>query len=124
MPIWPELRELGLEEPASLADWANVGLGEMNLPWLTGDATKTLRRGMSYFLLDNQLNKTRRKSISSVVRTAAHVLRKPLHWRLRRHCFRVAAGTLDFDGSALAGGSALAAHGGSRSAAAFRELGD
>jgi anaerobic magnesium-protoporphyrin IX monomethyl ester cyclase len=87
VPIWPELRELGLEEPDSLADWANVGLGEMNLPWLTGDATKTLRRGMSYFLLDNQLNKTRRKSSSSVVRTAAQVLRKPLHWRLRRHCF-------------------------------------
>jgi radical SAM superfamily enzyme YgiQ (UPF0313 family) len=87
VPIWPELRELGLEEPASLADWANVGLGEMNLPWLTEQATRTLRRGMSYFMLDNQLSKTRRKSTSGFVRGAAQVLRKPLHWRLRRHCF-------------------------------------
>jgi radical SAM superfamily enzyme YgiQ (UPF0313 family) len=36
IPIWPELRSMGVEEPQSLAEWADVGLGCNRLPWLQG----------------------------------------------------------------------------------------
>jgi radical SAM superfamily enzyme YgiQ (UPF0313 family) len=89
IPIWPELRELGLSEPDSLEGWSDIGLGQKELPWLNSDATRALQRGMSYFLLDNQLNKTRRKSHSAIMRSAVQIVRKPLHWRLRTHFFRL-----------------------------------
>jgi anaerobic magnesium-protoporphyrin IX monomethyl ester cyclase len=88
VPIWDELRELGLREPDSLAGWAEIGLGQARLPWLSHKDSKTLQRGMSYFFLDNQLNKARRKSRSSAVRGLTRIIRKPLHWRLRRHYFK------------------------------------
>ncbi len=88
IPIWPELRDLGLREPQSLAEWTGCGLGRAELPWLGQDAARTLERSMSYFLLDNQMNKTRKKSQSAAWRWALALLRKPLHWRLRHHFFR------------------------------------
>jgi anaerobic magnesium-protoporphyrin IX monomethyl ester cyclase len=60
IPVWPELRELGLKEPASLQEWAHIDLGDVSLPWLQGQAFATLQRGISYFLLDNEINKARR----------------------------------------------------------------
>jgi anaerobic magnesium-protoporphyrin IX monomethyl ester cyclase len=88
IPIWPELCELGLREPANLEEWAGCGLGQARLPWLKGAELKTLERSMSYFLLDNQIKKTRRKSHSTAMRAALKWVRKPLHWRLRHHFFR------------------------------------
>jgi anaerobic magnesium-protoporphyrin IX monomethyl ester cyclase len=87
IPIWPELVERGVREPESLAEWADVDLGSTNLPWLRGRSFDTLQRGISYFLLDNQLNKARRKSDSAAVQSALSLLRKPLHWRIRHHFF-------------------------------------
>ena len=87
IPIWPELVERGVHEPESLAEWADVDLGSTNLPWLRGRSFDTLQRGISYFLLDNQLNKARRKSNSAAVQSALSLLRKPLHWRIRNHFF-------------------------------------
>jgi radical SAM superfamily enzyme YgiQ (UPF0313 family) len=88
IPIWPALREMGLQEPDSLEAWAGFGLGQAELPWLRDEGARRLQRGMSYFLLDNQLNRVRRKSQSAPVRALARALRKPLHWRIQRHFFQ------------------------------------
>jgi len=86
IPIWPQLRELGVAEPATLDEWADVDLGRTRLPWLQGRSFARLERSIHYFLLDNHINRRRRKSGSGVLRALLRVLRKPLHWRLR-HAF-------------------------------------
>jgi radical SAM superfamily enzyme YgiQ (UPF0313 family) len=88
IPIWPELREMGLPEPDCLEGWAEFGLGQARLPWLDEEASRSLQRGMSYFLLDNRINKTGRRSRSAALRMALRFVRKPLHWRLRHHFFQ------------------------------------
>lgn len=87
IPIWPELRKLGLEEPDSLEGWSGMGLGQAKVPWLTAESNQELQRSVSYFLLHNQLNKTKRKSRSSLARTGLTLFQRPLHWRLRHHFF-------------------------------------
>jgi hypothetical protein len=87
IPIWPQLKELGLAEPDSLEGWASMGLGQASLPWLPQHSNQDMLRGVSYFLLHNQLNKTKRKSQSPLLRTMLALLQKPLHWRLRNHFF-------------------------------------
>jgi anaerobic magnesium-protoporphyrin IX monomethyl ester cyclase len=89
IPIWPELRESGLPEPKTLEEWADIDLGAGNLPWLQGAPLGKLQKGISYFLLDNRLNKARRKSRSPMMRSAFSLLRKPLHWRIQNHFFDV-----------------------------------
>ncbi len=88
IPIWPQLRSMGVAEPDSLAAWVKVDLGANNLPWLQGRSFATLQRSLRYFLLDNQLNRTRRQLRSRPLRSIFHMLRKPLHWRLRHAFFR------------------------------------
>lgn len=56
IPIWPQLRELGVEEPGSLAAWADVGLGQNRLPWLQGAALERLRTMLERFLLDCRMS--------------------------------------------------------------------
>jgi len=87
IPIWPQLREMGLAQPERLEDWADFGLGEAQLPWLDEESGRTLQRGMSYFLLDNQINRIRKRVRSSALRLGLRLARRPLHWRLRRHFF-------------------------------------
>ncbi len=87
IPIWPELRARGLSEPASLAEWADVDLGADHLPWLRGPAFAELRRGISYFLLANQVTKARQHARSGLVRFLLALLRRPLHWRLQNYFF-------------------------------------
>jgi len=36
IPIWPQLRELGVVEPMTLEDWMTMPLGANFLPWLKG----------------------------------------------------------------------------------------
>ena len=88
IPIWPELRDRGLHEPGSLEEWGLMGLGQLELPWLAGATGRTLERSMSYFLLDNQINKARLKARNLALQIGFGLLRKPLHWRLRHHFFR------------------------------------
>jgi radical SAM superfamily enzyme YgiQ (UPF0313 family) len=85
IPIWPELRQAGLREPASLEEWASVGLGQAKLPWLSAEASKELQRSTSYFLLSNQLSKKSRKA--GVLKFGLQLIRKPLNWRLKHHFF-------------------------------------
>jgi radical SAM superfamily enzyme YgiQ (UPF0313 family) len=87
IPIWPELKRLGVREPASLAEWADVDLGVHSLPWLEGSAYRELRRGISYFLLANRLTRAHRKARTALMRAVTRTARKPLHWRLRHHRF-------------------------------------
>ena len=87
IPIWPQLQEMGLKEPENLRAWADVDLGITNLPWLRGRPYERLQRSISYFLLDNQLNKSRRKSQSQAAQSILKAFRKPLHWRLKHYTF-------------------------------------
>lgn len=87
IPIWPELREMGVPEPASLQDWAPIELGGNTLPWLRGRVFARLRRHISYFLLDDRLKKARARSRSWLVQRALGVIRRPLAWRLRHSWF-------------------------------------
>ncbi len=87
IPIWPELLEAGMHEPQSLEEWASVGLGQAELPWLSGRASAELSRSMSYFMLANQLSKSISKSRSKTLRKGMRILQKPLHWRLKHHAF-------------------------------------
>jgi anaerobic magnesium-protoporphyrin IX monomethyl ester cyclase len=87
IPIWPQLRDLGLAEPQSLLEWADIDLGTNKLPWLQGKSFASLQRGISYFLLDNQINKMRRRSGSAAVRSILSVARRSLHWRISHSFF-------------------------------------
>jgi anaerobic magnesium-protoporphyrin IX monomethyl ester cyclase len=82
IPIWPQLRELGLSEPQSLPEWAELPLGRNTLPWLQGEELQRLRRMLQFFLLNNQI----RKATNNHPRLR-HGLRKllgvPLRWRIR-----------------------------------------
>ena len=44
IPIWPQLKELGLHEPQSLEEWEALPLGRNMLPWLQGEELRRLRR--------------------------------------------------------------------------------
>lgn len=87
IPIWPQLRELGVSEPDSLAAWADVDLGSNHLPWLQGKSFERLSRGISYFLLTNNLDKARRRARSAILQNLFRLMRRPLHWRIRNHFF-------------------------------------
>jgi radical SAM superfamily enzyme YgiQ (UPF0313 family) len=87
IPIWPQLTEAGLREPQSLEEWAAVGLGQAELPWLSSQANAGLLRSMSYFLLANQLTKITRRSHSGPRKLGMRLLQKPLHWRLKHQIF-------------------------------------
>jgi len=88
VPIWPELQREGLTEPDSLEKWADIDLGITRLPWLSGASFKRLERSISYFLLEANLNKTRRRARSSFARLLLNAARKPILWRLRSSFFR------------------------------------
>ena len=87
IPVWPQLRSLGLEEPGTLTAWADVDLGSTRLPWLRGKPYQRLQRSISYFLLDNQINKKRRKARSPLLRSLWLLVRKPVYWRLKHSRF-------------------------------------
>ena len=82
IPIWPELCALGLREPQSLAEWADLPLGRNTLPWLNGDELERLRRMLDFFLLNNQLRKVT-KNHPRLRRGLRRFLGAPLRWRIR-----------------------------------------
>ena len=82
IPIWPQLREMGMREPQSLQEWVDLPLGKSVLPWLQGAELARLRRMLEFFLLNNQLCKatTNHPGLRQGVRRA---LGAPLRWRIR-----------------------------------------
>src|SRR5678816_4356651 len=54
IPIWPQLKAMGVNEPQSLEEWADVGLGSNHLPWLQGEELRRLKRMLKEFLQNNR----------------------------------------------------------------------
>jgi anaerobic magnesium-protoporphyrin IX monomethyl ester cyclase len=82
IPIWPQLLELGVREPQSFEEWANLSLGKNILPWLQGEALARLRRMLEYFLLNNHIRKAT-KDYPMLRRGVRRALGAPLRWRIR-----------------------------------------
>jgi anaerobic magnesium-protoporphyrin IX monomethyl ester cyclase len=82
IPIWPQLRELGVPEPKNLREWMEMPLGANMLPWLKGKELSRLRRMLKYFLLNSQID--RKQSNYSRLRQAVRfIVQTPIRWRLR-----------------------------------------
>ncbi len=84
IPIWPQLRELGVHEPQSLREWMEMPLGANVLPWLQGKELERLQRMLEYFLLNSQLHHQRNKSFPFLRRSVRRIVQAPVGWRLRR----------------------------------------
>ena len=82
IPIWGQLRELGVREPQSLNEWAELPLGRNTLPWLQGKELEKLERMLDFFLLNNQLRKVT-KDHPRLRAGLRRALGAPLRWRLR-----------------------------------------
>ncbi len=78
IPIWPQLRELGVEEPQTLEQWMSMPLGANLLPWLRGRELTRLNRMLAYFLLLNQS----RRSGSRMQRLISLLISTPIRRRL------------------------------------------
>jgi len=81
IPIWPQLREMGVHEPQSLEEWETLALGSNILPWLRGEELRRLRRSLEYFLLNNQIRKVTTK-IPWGRRSVRRILGAPVRWRI------------------------------------------
>jgi anaerobic magnesium-protoporphyrin IX monomethyl ester cyclase len=84
IPIWPQLREMGVREPQSLEEWETLGLGANVLPWLRGEELQRLRRSLEYFLLNNQIRKVSAK-IPWARRKMRRMLGAPVRWRIGKN---------------------------------------
>jgi radical SAM superfamily enzyme YgiQ (UPF0313 family) len=86
IPIWPQLRALGVREPTSLREWADMPLGENVLPWLKGRELERLQLMLQYFLLNNQIRRAT-KEHRFLRHGVRRVLGAPLRWRIRSKRF-------------------------------------
>lgn len=84
IPIWPQLKQLGVQEPQSLKEWERFALGVNVLPWLQGDELRRLRRSLEYFLLNNQI-RTATKKLPWLRRNVRKVVGAPVRWRIRKN---------------------------------------
>lgn len=81
IPIWPQLRELGIEEPQTLEGWTTMPLGVNLLPWLHGRELQRMERMLAYFLLLNQFH--RAKDSTRLHKIVSVLVQTPIRWRLR-----------------------------------------
>ena len=81
IPIWPQLKEMGVTEPQSLLEWETLALGTNVLPWLQGEELRRLRRRLDYFLLNNSIRRAR-KDVPWLQRKVRRALRAPIGWRI------------------------------------------
>jgi radical SAM superfamily enzyme YgiQ (UPF0313 family) len=81
IPIWPQLKEMGVREPQSLEEWETLALGTNVLPWLRGEELRRLRRSLEYFLLNNQIRKVTQK-LPWARRSVRRLLGAPVRWRI------------------------------------------
>jgi anaerobic magnesium-protoporphyrin IX monomethyl ester cyclase len=87
IPIWPQLRELGVAEPKSLEQWIDLPLGANTLPWLQGKELARLQRLVEYFLLNSRIAR-QSAPLSRTVFAVRKLVRPPVLWRLRTgQCF-------------------------------------
>lgn len=86
IPIWPQLKAMGVREPQSLEEWSELPLGKNVLPWLQGEELRRLRRMLEFFLLNNQIRNAT-SGAPWLSRGARRTLGIPLRWRLRKSYF-------------------------------------
>jgi anaerobic magnesium-protoporphyrin IX monomethyl ester cyclase len=86
IPIWPQLKEMGVREPQSLEEWETLALGKNVLPWLRGEELRRLHRSLEYFLLNNQIRKVTRK-IPWGRRSVQRLLGAPVRWRIGKSSY-------------------------------------
>lgn len=84
IPIWPQLKEMGVRQPESLMEWETLALGVNVLPWLQGEELRRLKRSLEYFLLNNQLRKATKK-IPWLRRNVRRALGVPIRWRIDKN---------------------------------------
>lgn len=84
IPIWPQLKEMGVREPESLEEWQPLALGANVLPWLQGEELQRLRRSLDYFLLNNQIRKATKK-VPWFRRNLRRALGAPVRWRIGKN---------------------------------------
>lgn len=84
IPIWPQLKEMGLYEPQSLEEWQTLALGSNILPWLQGEELQRLRRSLEYFLLNNQIRKAT-QSNAWLRKRFRQMLGAPIRWRIGKN---------------------------------------
>jgi anaerobic magnesium-protoporphyrin IX monomethyl ester cyclase len=82
IPIWPQLRTLGVNEPKSLREWMDMPLGANMLPWLQGKELARLGRMLEYFLLNSQMHRPP-QSYSWLRCGIRWIVQSPIHWRLQ-----------------------------------------
>jgi len=89
IPVWPELRKLGMKEPQSLAEWGEIDLKGNVLPWLQGETYRLVQRGVAFLALKTEVSSAvRRGHPSRFRRLLLGWIGKPLAWRVRTSCFR------------------------------------
>jgi anaerobic magnesium-protoporphyrin IX monomethyl ester cyclase len=84
IPIWPQLKEMGVREPQSLEEWETLALGTNVLPWLRGEELRRLQRSLEYFLLNNQIRKATTR-VPWLRRGARRLLGAPIRWRIGKN---------------------------------------
>lgn len=84
IPIWPQLKEMGVREPQSLEAWQDIALGHNVLPWLQGEELRRLKRSLEYFLLNNQIRNAT-KNTPWLRKGIRRALGAPLRWRIGRN---------------------------------------
>jgi radical SAM superfamily enzyme YgiQ (UPF0313 family) len=86
IPIWPQLKEMGVKEPVSLEEWAGLPLGKNVLPWLRGAELRRLERMLDYFLVNNNIRNTLQYT-RAAGRLLNALLSPPMKWRMRSKVF-------------------------------------
>ena len=84
IPIWPQLKEMGVSEPQSLTEWETLALGTNVLPWLRGEELRKLQRSLEYFLLNNQIRRATGR-LPWARRSARRLLGAPVRWRIGKN---------------------------------------
>jgi radical SAM superfamily enzyme YgiQ (UPF0313 family) len=83
IPIWPQLRELGIQEPRTLKQWGDLALGVNMLPWLQDANLARFNRMLEYFLVDAQVGRASQKPKTSMVQSVTQlILSRPVRWRI------------------------------------------
>lgn len=86
IPIWPQLKEMGVKEPESLEEWSGLPLGKNILPWLRGAELRRLERMLDYFLVNNNIRTTMQES-KLAGRCLNALLKTPMKLRMRTKIF-------------------------------------
>ena len=86
IPIWPQLKEMGVKEPTTLEEWAELPLGKNVLPWLRGAELRRLERMLDYFMVNNNIRNTMQKA-KYTGRLLNALLSTPMKWRLQSKMF-------------------------------------